>query len=131
MSDEQAESIAPVVEEQSSDRNQMALVIAVVALIVATIGLVKPAPRVDGEKERYIAAACGAVIVNLARIAEEQDIAGLTGLAQPMRILRDFPESAEMAEDLIAGVEAASEDETDLEELGDATVAIGKWCGLR
>jgi hypothetical protein len=48
-----------------------------------------------------------------------------------MRILRDFPESAEMAEDLIAGVEAASEDETDLEELGDATVAIGKWCGLR
>jgi hypothetical protein len=45
MSDEQAESIAPVVEEQSSDRNQMALVIAVVALIVATIGLVKPAPQ--------------------------------------------------------------------------------------
>jgi hypothetical protein len=131
MSDEQVESIAPVVEEQSSDRNQMALVIAVVALIVATIGLVKPAPKVDVEKERHIAAACGAVIVNLARIAEEQDIAGLTGLAQPMRILREYPESAEMAEDLIAGVEAASEDETDLEELGDATVAIGKWCGLR
>jgi hypothetical protein len=131
MNDEQAESIAPVVEEQSSDRNQMALVIAVVALIIATIALAKPAPRVDGEKERHIAAACGAVIVNLARIAEEQDIAGLTGLAQPMRILRDFPESAEMANDLIAGVEAASEDETDLEELGDATVAIGKWCGLR
>ena len=131
MNDEQAESFGLAVEEGRSDRNQMALVIAVVALIVATIALAKPAPKVDVEKERHIAAACGAVIVNLARIAEEQDIAGLTGLAQPMRILRDFPESARMADDLIAGVEAASEDETDLEELGDATVAIGKWCGLR